>query len=463
MKLVLWLVVAGSGVAVSIWAYGSDRPAEGFSNIASGIIVAARTTTQRFDKPIPYPSLKAGIKLLPASGISAMLAASSGGSSERGRSLRFQISEKLVQVPFSEAGISEKSLAWGKLPRIGANEVLAGAEVAHRDRCQVAEANYTVTGGLPVAAGLLARSYVLPANELAGEHDSEEETGFRSAVLIPLKTAQLSDRQITKQLAESLPPKEFDRVLCPSLAGPRTFYLTLLGEGLLLLGGSGFFISLYSALSRLPTGVLREPLAALSNHRQLTWGVHLVYFGLYLLVAALVFRAPDLRNAIGAIVHADLDEGGGLLHYAGSARLSGNIAWGALVTFAVHFLGSLLFLTLPSCIVPGSGALLAGFLAVTWGLLLAPATLQQAFAMLPHSGTLLVEGEGYILAAFFGLMIPLSIFRRSAEPDPAPKHGYGWAVLLNLKGSVLVALVLAIAALYESTEVIHMLKDSGAV
>ena len=105
----------------------------------------------------------------------------------------------------------------------------------------------------------------------------------------------------------------------------------------------------------------------------------------------------------------------------------------------------------------------AGFRAVAWGLLLAPATLQQAYAMLPHSGTLLLEGEGYILAAFFGLMIPLTILRRPAESDAAPKHGYGWAVLLNLKGSVLVALVLAISAIYEATEVIQMLKSSGEV
>ena len=136
--------------------------------------------------------------------------------------------------------------------------------------------------------------------------------------------------------------------------------------------------------------------------------VHLVYFGLYLLAAALVFRAPDLRNALQAIIQEDLSEGGGLLQKAGTAYLSGNIAWAALVTFAVNFfVGSVLVVTLPSCVIPGSGVLVAAFRAVLWGLILVPATLQQAFVMLPHSGTLLLEGEGYILAAFFGLMVPL--------------------------------------------------------
>jgi hypothetical protein len=491
MKLIAWLVIAGLGVATSIWAYRSDHPAEGFSKISSGMIVAARTTTQRIDKPIPFPSIKAGIKQMPASGISAMLAASSGQSGEHGRSLRFQISEKLIELSFAEAGINQSNLAWGKLPRVGAHEVLAGAEVARRDQCQVAETIYKVTGGLAGAAGLLARSYVLPADELATEHDREDQADFRSAVLVPLETAQPSARQVRQQLAELFPQKEFDRMACAPMVGPRTFYLTLFGEGLLLLGGSGFFISLYTALARVPTGILREPLAALSNHRRLNWGVHLTYFGLYLLVAALVFRAPDLRNAIQAIISAGFNEEGNPLHYAGTAYLSRNILWAALVTFCVNFfLGSLLFLTLPSCVLPGSGSLLAGFRAVSWGLLLAPATIQQTYAMLPHSGTLLLEGEGYILAAFFGLMIPVAIFGHpapeqpappqppAAEPEPAlpnvaqsdvaqsgpaPKRGYLWALLLNLKGSLLVAIVLAIAAIYEATEVIQMLKNSGRV
>ena len=88
------------------------------------------------------------------------------------------------------------------------------------------------------------------------------------------------------------------------------------------------------------------------------------------------------------------------------------------MTFGINFfVGSVLVLTLPSCVIPGSGILVAGFRAVLWGLILVPATLQQAFVMLPHSGTLLLEGEGYILAAFFGLMVPLSLRRRPADSD----------------------------------------------
>ena len=117
---------------------------------------------------------------------------------------------------------------------------------------------------------------------------------------------------------------------------------------------------------------------------------------------------------------------------------TGNIAWAALVTFGINFVfGSLVFLTLPSCVVPGSGALLAMVRAISWGLLLGPATWQQALVMLPHSGTLLLEGEGYILATFFGLMMARLVFRR--DSTTSVRSNYTQGILLNLKGSILVA------------------------
>jgi hypothetical protein len=463
MKLIAWLFLAGIGVAVSIWGYQSGRPADGFTPISSGLIVVAKSSSQRFNEPIPFPSTQAGVTPLPVSGLAAMLGMRAGSGKDGGRSIRFQLSEKLIQVSLKEAGISESSLAWGKLPRDERNEVLAGYQSAHQDVFQVAETVYKVTGGLRHEAGLFTRSYVLPAPDRTGEHGDEGDAGFRPAVLIPLEPKQLSNKQIEEQLTKRFPPEQFDRVTCLPVMTPRPFYASLLGEGLLLLGGSGVLIALYAAAaSRIRWHVLGEPLLALSTHRRLTWSVHLVYFGLYLVAAALVYQAPDVRNALQTIIQGNIHEGGGPLQFAGKAYLSGSIAWAAVVTFAINFLlGSVLFLTVPSCVVPGSGALLAGFRAITWGLLLAPATVQQARVMLPHSGTLLLEGEGYILATCFGLMFAIALF--GPDSDSSVWSRYKRGLMLNLKGGLLVALVLAVAAIYEATEVILMLKNSGAI
>jgi len=90
--------------------------------------------------------------------------------------------------------------------------------------------------------------------------------------------------------------------------------------------------------------------------------------------------------------------------------------------------------------------------ATAWGLLLAPAIVALSLTMLPHSGTLLLEGEGYILATFFGLLVPIFLIQKGLEGKPL--QGYKQALLLNLKANLLIAIVLSVAALYEATEVI---------
>jgi hypothetical protein len=460
MKAIAWLIVAGIGIGLSVWAYRAERPTE-LTPISSGMIVAARSSAQRFDQSVPYPTIKARMLSLPVMGISAMLGMWSGGGGEAGRGLRFQLAEKLIQVSLRDVGIQQSSLAWGKLPRMERNEVLAGAEAAHQDRFEIDGTDYKITGGLGREAGLFTRCYVLPEADRSGEHGDEGDSSFRAALLIPMDAWQLARRQTDTQLDGLFPAKEFDRVSCVPSTSPRAFSLILLGQGLLLLGGSGFLIALYAAAaSRVRWSVLRDPLVALSTHRRLNWGGHLSYFGLYLVTACLVYRTPDVHNAMQAIMQGQLRHGSGLLHFAANAYLTGNIAWAALVTFAINFVvGSLAFLTLPSCVVPGSGVILAVVRAVSWGLLLGPATWQQALVMLPHSGTLLLEGEGYILATFFGLMMARLVFGR--ESTTSARLNYTQGLLLNLKGSVLVALVLAVAAVYESTEVIWMMKHLG--
>ena len=82
------------------------------------------------------------------------------------------------------------------------------------------------------------------------------------------------------------------------------------------------------------------------------------------------------------------------------------------MTFMVNFpLGSITVITLPSVVLPGIGAATAALRAFTFGLLLGPTTALMAYGMLLHSWTMLLEGEGYILAALFGLLIPVHLFQ----------------------------------------------------
>jgi hypothetical protein len=107
MKIIAWLIVAGIGVTVSIWAYQSAQPADGFTPISSGLIVVARSSSQRFVAPMPFPSTKAEVIPLPVSGLSAMLGMRAGNGKDGGRGIRFQLSEKLIQVSLKEAVLGQ--------------------------------------------------------------------------------------------------------------------------------------------------------------------------------------------------------------------------------------------------------------------------------------------------------------------------------------------------------------------
>jgi hypothetical protein len=129
-----------------------------------------------------------------------------------------------------------------------------------------------------------------------------------------------------------------------------------------------------------------------------------------------------------------------------------------LLTFVVNlFLGSLLTITIPSLIVPFSGLLMGVFRAIVWGLLLSPAEPKFRGAMIPHSLTLLLEGQGYILAMLAAYVLGRALIWPSSVG--VETHAGGYVAGLKQTGSlyVLVTLFLAVAAVYEAVEVIYLI------
>jgi hypothetical protein len=152
-------------------------------------------------------------------------------------------------------------------------------------------------------------------------------------------------------------------------------------------------------------------------------------------------------------VSSQIEQGSGILGIAGQAYISKNILRAAVTTFAINFpFGSLACITLPSIIIPGSGVLVAGLRSVLWGFILAPTFSVLSMMMVPHSLTLLLEGHGYVIAAFFGVLVPVYLFRTAEGPSAGVR--YCRALLMNVRGNLLVIIVLAVAAIYEAIEVI---------
>jgi hypothetical protein len=184
--------------------------------------------------------------------------------------------------------------------------------------------------------------------------------------------------------------------------------------------------------------------------------INAVYYGL--VVVAMIFVAwhPEIQKhllqAVGKELHGD-----GPVAAAGAAYVNKNV-WAAIgLTFLVNLLiGGFLTITVPSMVVPYSGFLMGIVRAILWGLLLSPVDPSLRGGMIPHSLTLLIEGQGYILA-LLAVYVSGNTFLRPRSVG-LNTHGAGYVAGLHQTASlyVLVTLVLAAAAFYEALEVIYL-------
>ncbi len=455
MKCMFWWIVAGIGVACYVGAFRADRLSDDSAPFSSGIIFVSKTAAIPKRPPVSFPLATARLRLLPPTGFSELLLQGFlVNRAEDARDLKLQLSERVLELKPSDIDVAAKSLAWGRAPRPGEREVIAGYWAERQEQIRLGETTLAVVGGLKRDAALLTGSYLIPKSKSSDALFAQETEEVRSAFLVSLASDQLRSQRIRGKLNFGFPPKEFALIVprLPMTSGPFRGYL--LGQALFCLGGSGILIGLYAwAATRVRWRILCDPLSELAARRSLLWCVHLGYFGLYLLAASVVYDMPDVQNALAALTRSAITSGSGPLGIAGTAYASRSIPVAAFVTFIVNFLlGSIIQLTLPSLVIPGSGAIVAAVRATMIGLILAPSSRQLAQGMLLHSGTLLLECEGYILATFFGLLVPVYLLR--LESGSSFISRYQKAVGLNLRGNVLIALVLATAAVYEAVELI---------
>jgi hypothetical protein len=456
MKLLSGLVIAAAGQAIMLWAYFGYTRLDPAAPCSSGVIYVGDRLRGELPRPMEFRHLPTTVRPLPADQISdAVLQAMAAQGETRRRKLALQLCEKMLLLDPQEAGISEEHLASGRMPRPGNEEVLAGYQATVQDQLRIDGHDFTVVGVLRRDVVLLADCYIVPPHPSVTRLFRPSGT-IHPAVLVALTGAELRDEVVRDRLKEIFPREQFTGVAATVRADRGPYYLYLAGEGLLLLGGSVALIALYGALARwIGWSVLRDPLGELAWRPKLLGTVHLVYFGLVMAASVIVFELPVVQMAMLSVTRQALTDPNNPLGVAAEAYRSQNILWAAAVTFAINFfIGSLAVITVPSLIVPGGSVPVPLLRATLWGFLLAPAFVVISLGMLPHSGTLLLEGEGYILATFFGLLVPIYMF------DPGKGAGvlerYGRAALMNLKAMVVVAIVLGIAACYEATEVILM-------
>jgi len=178
------------------------------------------------------------------------------------------------------------------------------------------------------------------------------------------------------------------------------------------------------------------------------------YFGLVILGALIALAFPQAQRYMLDMAQIGLSSGP--LSGIGSAYTSGNVLYAAAVTFVTNlFLGTIVEITIPSLIVPIWAPIMGLIRALMWGIMLivpVPGVLPWN-TVVPHYLTILLEGEAYVVAIFACLRQVKVLFKLGSLPKGQRLKAYLTAIADNIKLLAVVALLLAVAALYEAWEV----------
>jgi hypothetical protein len=185
--------------------------------------------------------------------------------------------------------------------------------------------------------------------------------------------------------------------------------------------------------------------------------LNIVYYALVAIFMIYVAFNQPLQQSLMEEVGATFLTGP--LSFVGQSYVNAQVFTAILLTFVINlFVGSFGSITLPSLIIPFSGMLVGVYRAVLWGLILSPAHPGLRLAMIPHSITLILEGQAYILT-----MLAAYIQGRAflwPKTVGLERRGQGYLEGLKRTGKlyVLVVLTLLIAAIYEVIEVVIMIQ-----
>lgn len=177
------------------------------------------------------------------------------------------------------------------------------------------------------------------------------------------------------------------------------------------------------------------------------------YFGAVVLGMLAILLSPQIQTSLLQSVSEAFSPTGSLGPLV-QAYETGELPTAIALTFLVNLvLGSGVFITLPSVIIPYIGLLMGAYRGLLWGLLFSPFAGVFPAATLPHALTVLIEGEAYIVA-----LLGVALWWNGVFGAPGARWK-AWVSGLQYQGRIyaLVAFLLAIAAIYEVLEVVLLI------
>jgi hypothetical protein len=180
------------------------------------------------------------------------------------------------------------------------------------------------------------------------------------------------------------------------------------------------------------------------------------YFGLLLIGALIALADPQIQRSLFDLAGTGLNSGP--LSSVGDAYHSGSVPYAAAVTFVTNLLlGTLVEITIPSLIFPPWALFMGLIRSLMWGIMLV-VPMEGIYPLgraLPHYLTLLLEGEAYVVAIFACVRQIKALLKPADFGTDSRWKAYLKSILDNGKLLLVVALLLAVSALYEAWEVMY--------
>jgi hypothetical protein len=182
----------------------------------------------------------------------------------------------------------------------------------------------------------------------------------------------------------------------------------------------------------------------------------------YLLLNAVVYGLVVIGIIVGVLFPSLVDRQTASLEADGTADLVFSLLSNPWL-FAVTILGvntfriGLLTILLPSLVVPFGGVIAFIFWTAITGVTIAPTTANHWVALIPHSLTVVIEFQAYILLAFGAFLIGRSWLRpRTVD---AVNHRQGYVRGLKRFGTMAIPALalLVIGAIYEAFSLVYLL------
>ncbi|MBQ1083220.1 stage II sporulation protein M [Nocardiopsis sp. B62] len=195
---------------------------------------------------------------------------------------------------------------------------------------------------------------------------------------------------------------------------------------------------------------LREPFRIIRSNLRAYLVLNALVYGVLLVGLVLGVLFPDLTASL--VTGLEEDGTADLV-----ASLLSNVWLFALTILAVNVLTvSLKLILLPSLVVPFAGVALLLYKTFESGLVLAPVDETMATLLVPHSLTMVIEFQAYILLALGSYVFAMAWLRPATVGAPDRRRGYlrglqlfGWLSLPALG-------LLIIGAVYEALSLVHI-------